>query len=440
MKNGRLALDFHAGHRPGEALLSIAISECGGKLVSGDSVGRVKLWNVESAVQNMHVASWKEKEIEKEKPVPRTTEREKRPVAPKTPRSPLTRGDVECLGYWQAHASRTNVLTLTWFVVPGFGLFFVSGGEDAAAHLWSEHGQHVGRFGPDVWRLGDQRTWVSTVAPVGGDKALRESLEAEAAEKRNAKEARRAAKAAKQTAKAARLASTHPEGAVPGAVEGAAPPVTPSKRVGVAPSEPGESSPSGSSPSGSSSSESASTPGGRLSSGSSPTSSPTGSNESGSSLTGTESSPTSTVDSRTLPDPFPSPPGYRPVRPVEDRLLWTRRVKSSFENSGAYKEIKTLDNKKHPLRGADLHELRARSEKLSRKKQPWHTRVYLPTGDDHINKPLSRGRPYTSLHHLIHIADVSAIPKRPNAKLGRFKYGAPIKESPPRTKETRDGS
>ena len=324
-------------------------------------------------------------------------------------------------------------MTLTWFVVPGFGLFFVSGGEDAAAHLWSEHGQHVGRFGPDVWRLGDQRTWVSTVAPLGGDKALRDSLEAEAAEKRNAKEARRAAKAA-------RLASTHPEGAVPGAVEGAAPPVTPSKRVGVAPSEPGESSPSGSSPSGSSSSESASTPGGRLSSGSSPTSSPTGSNESGSSLTGTESSPTSTVDSRTLPDPFPSPPGYRPVRPVEDRLLWTRRVKSSFENSGAYKEIKTLDNKKHPLRGADLHELRARSEKLSRKKQPWHTRVYLPTGDDHINKPLSRGRPYTSLHHLIHIADVSAIPKRPNAKLGRFKYGAPIKESPPRTKETRDGS
>jgi hypothetical protein len=131
-----------------------------------------------------------------------------------------------------------------------------------------------------------------------------------------------------------------------------------------------------------------------------------------------------------LPDPFPSPPGYKPVRPVEDRLRWTRDTKNSFESSGTYREIKAVEEKKHPLRDASLPELRARSEKLSRKKPAWHTRVYIPEGDEHINKPRSRGRPYTSLHHLIHISDVAAIPKRPTTRAGRFKYGSPIKDTP----------
>ena len=82
--------------------------------------------------------------------------------------------------------------------------------------------------------------------------------------------------------------------------------------------------------------------------------------------------------------------------------------------------------------------LRARSEKLSRKKPAWHTRVYIPDGDEHINEPRSRGRPYTSLHHLIHISDVAAIPRRPKTKLGRFRYGSPIKESPEKAKKTNE--
>ena len=123
------------------------------------------------------------------------------------------------------------------------------------------------------------------------------------------------------------------------------------------------------------------------------------------------------------------------MRPVEDRARWTRDAGRSFESSRTYREIKSLEEKKHPLRDADLPELRARSEKLSRKKPAWHTRVYIPDGDEHINEPRSRGRPYTSLHHLIHISDVAAIPRRPTTKLGRFRYGSPIKESPPAKKK-----
>ena len=414
VKDGRLAMDFDAGHRPGESLLSIAVSECGTKLITGDSVGRVRLFDVGDAVDAMHQAV--------------TGDVANGVTNASDDKNVLDRSSVECLGYWQAHESRTCVQTLTWFAVEGVGLFFASGGEDAAAHLWSDRGQHVGRFGPDFWRLDDQKTWRSSALPLGGEKAQREAEEKVLQEKLEKKEAKRAARAAKEEAEAgaARLAleanslegtnagDTLPDTALPG---------TPSaKSSGGSGEEDGESEEeSESSPSSSDASQSTPT--------SSPTS-PTDSSGSDDSPGGsTEVSPTSTVDSRTLPDPYPSPPGYKPVRPVEDRALWTRDIKNSFESSGAFREIKSLEGKKNPLRNADLHELRARSEKLSRKKPAWHTRVYLPEGDGHINKPRSRGRPYTSLHHLIHIADVSVVPQRPKTKLGRFKYGSPIKES-----------
>ena len=62
------------------------------------------------------------------------------------------------------------------------------------------------------------------------------------------------------------------------------------------------------------------------------------------------------------------------MRPAEDRARWTRDAARCFESSRTYREIKELEEKKHPLRNADLLELRARSEKLSRRKPARHTR------------------------------------------------------------------
>ena len=398
VQDGRLACAFFAEHAPGESIVAVAVDPKGETLVTGDSAGRIKLWNVAAATAAATAAA----------PSRRSTaslDRAKHPPNDDTDReasrrnraSVVGRDDVACLGYWQAHESRASVLSLRFFEVPGFGGFFASGGEDAAAHLWSAEGKHVGRFGPDVWRLDDQRTWRSSALPVGGDERVRLAKTKEA-------EAAAAADAAETTLGALSVGlegtstvSETPRRLRDANLDGAAPAVDPTR----------------------SSSDSAKTdPGSPSLESSSPPSPGTG-----------EPSPTSTEVSRAFPDPYPSPPGYKPVRPVEDRALWTRDVSKSFENSRAYREIASLEERKHPLRNADVPELRARSEKLSGKKPAWHTRVYVPKGDEHINKPLSRGRPYTSLHHLIHISDVSSLPPRPSTKLGVFKYGTPIDEA-----------
>ena len=445
VKDGRLALDFFAGHKRGESVVSIAIDPSGARLVTGDSVGRVRLWDARSAVDEMHRASNGLRSV---------STRDRDP----TLKTRIGRDDVECLGYWQAHESRACVRALEWFTLQGPEFesdvesfekprtFFASAGEDAAAHLWSAEGQHVGRFGPDVWQLDDPRSWRSAELPVGSDRAARE---AEYLVRQTRDAERAAAKAAKRAARLAREAEPPASGPAPADADGDAgdEEAKDAKEAKEATNEtstscdveatPADDAPSDS-PDGFSKRTDAApdvTPSAKNSANSdasSPSaSSPSASTNDASSPSTSRPSPTSTIDSSTLPDPFPSPPGYKPVRPVEDRARWTRDAGGSFESSRTYREIKALEEKKHPLRDADLPELRARSEKLSRKKPAWHTRVYIPDGDEHINEPRSRGRPYTSLHHLIHISDVAAIPRRPTTKLGRFRYGSPIKESPP---------
>ena len=412
VKDGRLACDFFAGHKPGESVVSLAICPTGSRLVTGDSVGRVRLWDVKGAVDEMHRASRGLRELS----------------ADPTLKTKIGRADVECLGYWQAHESRACVQTLEWFTIRAeLGaaaeekeLFFASGGEDAAAHLWSAEGQHVGRFGPDVWQLDDPRTWRSAEPPVGSDRAAREAEAARDARKRAAKAAKREARLRRDAEAAGDEAAGDeaPEEPLERTPEEPRAHQEAVEATDATPRASGSSGPDASVAS-AASAASAATAASLVSSSSPSESSPS-----------SGASPTSTIDSSALPDPFPSPPGYKPVRPVEDRARWTRDASRSFESSRTYREIRALEEKKHPLRDADLPELRARSEKLSRRKPAWHTRVFIPDGDEHINKPRSRGRPYTSLHHLIHISDVAAIPKRPATKLGRFKYGSPIKETP----------
>lgn len=110
------------------------------------------------------------------------------------------------------------------------------------------------------------------------------------------------------------------------------------------------------------------------------------------------------------------------MRPVEDRALWTSDVASSFEASRTHAALRALDAKKRELKTAGLAELRARSEKLNARKPGWHERVFVPGGDEHLNKPNIPGRPYQTVHHVLKISDVGDAPAKPGTKKGQFRY------------------
>jgi len=40
------ALDFHGGHKVGESILTIATNAGGTRVLTGDSVGRLRLWDI----------------------------------------------------------------------------------------------------------------------------------------------------------------------------------------------------------------------------------------------------------------------------------------------------------------------------------------------------------------------------------------------------------
>ena len=79
---------------------------------------------------------------------------------------------------------------------------------------------------------------------------------------------------------------------------------------------------------------------------------------------------------------FPTPTGYLPVKPEDDRRMWTRDVEEIMENTAFYREWM----EKNDLAGKiTLDELKARHKKLSARKAPWSRRVYQPPAHAHIN-------------------------------------------------------
>ena len=356
-REGRLAMDFHAGHRPGESVTAIAVNVAGTRVVTGDSVGRLRLWNVSRVVDALQALE-------------RGAANEHRVFG---------RDDVELMGYWQAHASRSCVRDVSFFVAPdGAGCFFVSGGSDTKVHVWDEDGRHVGRLGPDRWNLADDATWRSRERPAGGEVAVAKAGKTEekaVAETVAKPKEKAAAKTKEKTSDSSSEDDELDAAAYAAAVDAAIPPPP---RPPLALEE--ELEPSASRPS-----------------------------------------------SSTL---SPEPSGYLPVRPSEDRRLWTRNVPESFEATDTYRAIVTLEERKHDLARAGLDELRARSEKLSRRKPARYTRVYIPDGDAHINTPDIPGRPYTSLHHLVHICDAGRVPPAPATNAGKYTYGVKIESIP----------
>jgi len=46
VQEGRVVLDFHGDHKLGESILTIATNAGGTRVLTGDSVGRLRLWDI----------------------------------------------------------------------------------------------------------------------------------------------------------------------------------------------------------------------------------------------------------------------------------------------------------------------------------------------------------------------------------------------------------
>ena len=404
-REGRLVMDFNAGHRPGESVTAVAMNAAGTRMVTGDSVGRLRLWNVADVADALR----EELSPSKKQALERAGGGAGAGAGAANTNRVFGRGDVELLGYWQAHASRSCVRDVGFFVVDGAGSFFVTGGSDTHAHVWDEDGRHVGRLGPDRWNLADDATWRSRELPAGGD--AREARKAADADKAEAEaEARRTgnASSAKSSEASAADANAASEAANARAAAGALETDATRERD----ENVGESSDDDELDAAAIAAAVVAAP---------PPPPPLSALDA---ALATDLEPSASRPSSSTLSPEPS--GYLPVRASEDRRLWTRNVPESFEATDTYRAIVELEERKHDLKRAGLDELRARSEKLGRRKPAWYTRVYIPEGDEHINKPEIPGRPYTSLHHLVHISDTGRVPPAPATNAGKYKYGVKI--------------
>ncbi|KAK9816486.1 hypothetical protein WJX72_000893 [[Myrmecia] bisecta] len=126
--HGRLLLECNAGHKVEESLLALCASPDNSRLVTGDSAGYIKLWDISVfAAMPRHATE----------------------VAPQAA--------VKAVHIWRGH---TQALTsLDWVSSPISGVFIVSASTDKRVALWSENGSHVGDFGRHTWKCLDPTSW-----------------------------------------------------------------------------------------------------------------------------------------------------------------------------------------------------------------------------------------------------------------------------------------
>ena len=418
--SGSLLCDFHAGHKNGESVLCVATDPTATRMVTADSTGRCRLWDISSLMRGIHAAT------------------------PGDECEPFGRSDVELLGYWQAHANGACVNDVTWLEVEGIGTFFTTAGDDCAVHLWSKDGQHVGEFGPNVWVLEDRSTWASLTYPPDGDFQREVQAEAEAPIE--------PIEAGAQT-----LEAVEPEALVPVKEEPSEATLgTEGEETTAVDDEEEE--------------EAETTPGAEKTREGSTHETfvmPTAPDpeqfralavemaeakrihfdEAPPAVKPVPRPPSPTPSEAELNEAYPTRDGYRVVQPDDDRPRWTTDVDASFESGATYARIQRMDSRKvNDLRRKSKEELQALEAKLSAPKPERHERVYIPAGDMHINNPEGKGRAFTSLYHLVKIRDVHATKPRPETNVGAFKYGERVedvmakKEAARRAKNTRRGS
>ena len=398
--SGALLCDFHAGHGLGESVLCVATDPRATRMVTADSAGRCRLWDVAGLVRRIHSQSAAAGEDE----------------------PPFGRSDVELLGYWQAHSSGKCVNAARWLEVEGIGVFFTTAGDDCAVHLWSRDGQHVGEFGPHRWTLEDTRTWANTEFPPDGDfprTTTDEDGTGDADAPRD--ESKKEVDAEKEEAPAVVVEETTPveygedaeEGEEGEGEEGEESPAPPSA-VFVVPTMPDPESFRALAV------ERAEAKYGRLEDLRCPTPPEPPAPR----------PPSPTPSESALDAKYPTRPGYKAVQPNDFRPRWTADVPSSFEAGATYRRIQKMDSSKaNDLRGKSKEELRAIEAKLSAPKGERHERVYIPAGDEHINNPEGKGRAFSSLYHLLKIRDVAETKPPPETSKGLFKYGQRVDDA-----------
>eukprot|EP00854_Cymbomonas_tetramitiformis_P007673 gene7673-9136_t len=123
--DGNLCLEMHARHASGESLLQMCVHPEGRRLVTADSVGGIKVWDI-SKFRGQTVKSGRE--VMKE------------------------------LLYFQAH---TAAVSSTQYIVKEQGDMLVTASTDYNITLWTIDGIRIGDFGRDSWQIDDRVTWHS---------------------------------------------------------------------------------------------------------------------------------------------------------------------------------------------------------------------------------------------------------------------------------------
>ena len=123
-----LLMELDCKHVPGESIVSLCLSDDCKRLMTADSIGCVKVWDLSDLNFELHAFD----KVEGMEAVE--------------------------LAHWRAHSS--SVSSVQYVSVEGLtSSFWLTAGSDNAVHLWSSDGTHVGIFGTDAWKLNDPATW-----------------------------------------------------------------------------------------------------------------------------------------------------------------------------------------------------------------------------------------------------------------------------------------
>jgi len=139
---GVCVLEVFTGHKLGETVLALAIDPKNEVVVTGDSGGFIKVWDMSGFRSSSHAGM----------PPSCSEAAAATALASAGGGVPMVRE----VAVWRAHH---KVITSVDLAPVTHGLFVLSSSHDKALKLWTQDGVLVGIFGNHVWKLDDPATW-----------------------------------------------------------------------------------------------------------------------------------------------------------------------------------------------------------------------------------------------------------------------------------------
>eukprot|EP00892_Ulva_mutabilis_P006535 jgi/Ulvmu1/4253/UM193_0001.1 len=147
IRNCVLLHQHFTGHYLDESVVAIAITPDNGHLVTGDTQGIVRTWDLSNAAAALA---------------------DSEPASPSRVRVRPGAVSVPACARWRAHSSGVSSAT----AIDGRSDLVLTSGQDCTVALWSIAGAKVGVFGQCDWALDDPGTWAScTAEPLGEEDA-----------------------------------------------------------------------------------------------------------------------------------------------------------------------------------------------------------------------------------------------------------------------------